>query len=52
MKYKGFIVDAGSKTELTDGDIGAFIAAGALLVIGAFGYAAYLYLTINMGVTI
>jgi len=49
---KGYIVDVGSKTKLTDSDIGAFITAGGLLVIGAFGYAAYLYLTINMGVNI
>jgi hypothetical protein len=49
---KGYIVDVGSKSNLTDGDFGAFVAASVLLVMGCFGYAAYLYLTVNMGVII
>lgn len=49
---KGYIVDVGSKTKLTDSDFGVFMAAAVLLVVGALGYAAYLYLTINMGVNI
>ncbi len=49
---KGYIVDVGSKTNLTDGDAKAVIATLTVLVIGAFAYAAYLYLTVNMGVNI
>lgn len=49
---KGYIIDVGSKTKLTDGDFRTFVVASVLLVVGCFGYAAYLYLTVNMGVNI
>ncbi len=49
---KGFIVDAGSASELDDTDIGILLVVCIAFAIGAFGYGAYLFLTINMGVVI